>query len=137
MITGINHIGIAVKSLENHIPFYRDVLKLQFLGIENVPDQKIRLAMFKVGNIQVELLEPTSPDSTINKYIENKGEGLHHIAYQSDNIENDIGDLIEKNIKMIEEKPRKGAHNTKIAFIHPKSSGKVLTEICQINDLSG
>ena len=137
MITGINHIGIAVKSLEDHIPFYRDVLKLQFLGIENVPDQKIRLAMFKVGNIQIELFEPTSPDSTINKYIENKGEGLHHIAYQSDNIENDIENLIEKNIKMIDEKPRKGAHNTKIAFIHPKSSGKVLTEICQINDLSG
>ena len=137
MITGINHIGIAVKSLEDHIPFYRDVLKLQFLGIENVPDQKIRLAMFKVGNIQIELLEPVSPDSTINKYIENKGEGLHHIAYQSDNIENDIEDLIEKNISMIDEKPRKGAHDTKIAFIHPKSSGKVLTEICQINDLSG
>ena len=137
MITGINHIGIAVKSLEDHIPFYRDVLKLQFLGIENVPDQKIRLAMFKVGNIQIELLEPVSPDSTINKYIENKGEGLHHIAYQSDNIENDIEDLIEKNISMIDEKPRKGAHDTKIAFIHPKSSGKVLTEICQIDDLSG
>jgi methylmalonyl-CoA/ethylmalonyl-CoA epimerase len=137
MITEINHIGIAVKSLEDHIPFYRDVLKLQFLGIENVPDQKIRLAMFKAGNIQIELLEPVSPDSTINKYIENKGEGLHHIAYQSDNIENDIEDLIEKNIKMIDEKPRKGAHNTKIAFIHPKSSGKVLTEICQITDLSG
>ncbi len=133
MITGINHIGIAVKSLEDHIPFYRDVLKLQFLGIENVPDQKIRLAMFKAGDIQIELLEPVSPDSTINKYIENKGEGLHHIAYQSDNIENDIEDLIEKNISMIDAKPRKGAHNTKIAFIHPKSSGKVLTEICQID----
>ena len=137
MITGINHIGIAVKSLEDHIPFYRDVLKLQFLGIENVPDQKIRLAMFNAGNIQIELIEPVSPDSTINKYIENKGEGLHHIAYQSDNIENDIEDLIEKNISMIDEKPRKGAHDTKIAFIHPKSSGKVLTEICQIDDLSG
>jgi methylmalonyl-CoA/ethylmalonyl-CoA epimerase len=133
MITGINHIGIAVKSLEDHIPFYRDVLNLQFLGIENVPDQKIRLAMFKAGDIQIELLEPVSPDSTINKYIENKGEGLHHIAYQSDNIENDIEDLIEKNISMIDEKPRKGAHDTKIAFIHPKSSGKVLTEICQID----
>lgn len=137
MITGINHIGIAVKSLEDHIPFYRDVLKLQFLGIENVPDQKIRLAMFKAGNIKIELIEPVSPDSIINKYIEKKGEGLHHIAYQSDNIENDIEDLIEKNISMIDEKPRKGAHDTKIAFVHPKSSGKVLTEICQVNDLSG
>jgi len=132
MITKINHIGIAVSSLDDHIPFYRDVLQLEFRGTDEVPDQKVKVAMFRVGEVQIELLEPTSPESPIAKFIEKKGEGIHHLAYQSDDIESDIRDFISKNIRMIDEKPRSGAHDSRIAFLHPKSSERVLTEICQI-----
>ncbi|HDP68830.1 MAG TPA: methylmalonyl-CoA epimerase [Candidatus Marinimicrobia bacterium] len=131
MITNINHIGIAVTKLADQIPFYRDILQLQFKGTEEVPDQKVRVAMFRVGEVQIELLEPTSPDSPIAKFIEKRGEGIHHIAYQSDDIESDIQAFITKNIRMVDEQPRSGAHGTRIAFLHPNSSGKVLTEICQ------
>ena len=132
MITQINHIGIAVSSLENHIPFYRDVLHLEFLGTDEVADQKVKVAMFRVGEVQIELLEPTSPESPIAKFIEKKGEGIHHIAYQTDDITGDIRQFISQNIRMIDENPRSGAHDSQIAFLHPKSSGRVLTEICQI-----
>ena len=131
MITQINHIGIAVNSLKNQIPFYRDILKLEFEGIEEVPDQKVRVAMFKVGAVRIELLEPTHNESPIAKFIEKKGEGMHHIAYETDNIENELNEITNSNIEMIDKNPRLGAHNTRIAFIHPRSSGKVLSEICQ------
>ncbi|MBD3225931.1 MAG: methylmalonyl-CoA epimerase [Caldithrix sp.] len=131
MITQINHIGIAVQALDDHIPFYRDVLGLEFSGTEEVEDQKVRVAMFKAGEVQIELLEPTSEDSPIAKYLQKKGEGMHHIAYETNDIQGDIDNFREQQIRMIDELPREGAHNTKIAFIHPKSSGKVLTEICQ------
>ncbi len=131
MITQINHVGIAVHSLEERIPFYRDVLGLRYLGQEEVADQKVRVAMFKVGEVKIELLEPTDPESPIAKFLETKGEGIHHLAFQSDDIEAQLNDLKGKNIRLIDEQPRLGAHQTKIAFIHPKSSGKVLLEICQ------
>ena len=131
MITQINHIGIAVNSLKNQIPFYRDILKLEFEGIEEVPDKKVRVAMFKVGAVRIELLEPTHNESPIAKFIEKKGEGMHHIAYETDNIENELNEITNSNIEMIDKNPRLGAHNTRIAFIHPRSSGKVLSEICQ------
>jgi len=131
MIKQINHIGIAVKSLDEHIPFYRDVLGLSLNGIEEVPDQKVKVAMFKVGEVHIELLEPISEESPIAKFIQKKGEGMHHIAYQSDDIEQELEGLKEKQIRLIDEQPRPGAHGTKIAFIHPGSSGRVLTEICQ------
>ena len=131
MITQINHIGIAVNSLKNQIPFYRDILKLEFEGIEEVPDQKVRVAMFKVGAVRIELLEPTHNESPIAKFLEKKGEGMHHIAYETDNIENELNEIANLNIEMIDKNPRLGAHNTRIAFIHPRSSGKVLSEICQ------
>lgn len=131
MITQINHLGIAVRSLEERIPFYRDVLGLPFLGQEEVADQKVRVAMFKVGEVKIELLEPTDHESPIAKFLETKGEGIHHLAFQSDDIEAQLNDLKGKNIRLIDEQPRLGAHQTKIAFIHPKSSGKVLLEICQ------
>lgn len=134
MISKINHIGIAVSSLENHIPFYRDVLQLHFNGTDEVQDQKVKVAMFQAGEVQIELLEPTSPESPIAKFIETKGEGIHHIAYQTDDIDSDIHKFISKNIRMIDEKPRNGAHGSKIAFLHPKFSGRVLTEICQVKD---
>jgi methylmalonyl-CoA/ethylmalonyl-CoA epimerase len=131
MITQINHIGIAVKSLDEHIPFYRDVLKLELAAIDEVKEQKVKVAMFKSGEVMIELLEPTSDDSPIAKHLEKKGEGIHHIAYETDNIEQQINDLKSQAVRMIDEEPRQGAHETKIAFLHPKSSGRVLTEICQ------
>ena len=131
MIKQINHIGIAVSSLENHIPFYRDILGLTALGTEEVPEQKVKVAMFQVGEVKIELLEPTSGESPVAKFIEKKGEGIHHIAYETDDIIKEIKGFQGKEIRMIDETPRHGAHGTKIAFIHPKSSGKVLTEICQ------
>jgi len=133
MVVKLDHIGIAVSNLDEHIPFYRDVLQLHFNGTDEVHDQKVKVAMFQVGEVQIELLEPTSAESPIAKFIETKGEGIHHIAYQTDDIESDIREFISKNIRMIDEKPRNGAHDTKIAFLHPKSSGRVLTEICQIH----
>jgi methylmalonyl-CoA/ethylmalonyl-CoA epimerase len=131
MITQINHIGIAVNSLDEQIKFYRDILKLEFEGFEEVPDQMVRIAMFRISEIRIELLEPTSPDSPIARFLEKKGEGIHHIAYETDQIEDEISGLKEAGIQMIDDNPRSGAHNTQIAFIHPKSSGKVLMEICQ------
>jgi methylmalonyl-CoA/ethylmalonyl-CoA epimerase len=131
MITKINHIGIAVRSLDENIPFYKDVLKFRYEGIEEVLEQKVKVAIFSVGESRIELLESTSEDSPIAKFLEGKNEGLHHIAYQTDNIEKEIQHLTENEIKMIDTTPRRGAHNTKVAFIHPKCSGRVLTELCQ------
>jgi len=131
MIEKINHIGVAVRSLEEHIPFYRDVLKLQYGGTETVADQMVRLAVFRVGEVNIELLEPTGPDSPIAKAIEKRGEGLHHLSYQVDDIERQIEELKDSQIRMIDETPRSGAHGSRIAFLHPKSSAGVLTELTQ------
>jgi len=136
MIEKINHIGIAVKSLEEHIPFYRDVLHLSMSEIEEVADQKVKVAMFRVGEVNIELLEPTAEDSPIARFIEKRGEGMHHIAYQSDNITEELADFKARDIRMIDQEPRSGAHGSKIAFIHPKSSAKVLTEICQVKGVA-
>ena len=131
MITRVNHIGIAVKSLDKQLGFYRDILKLEYGGIEEVQDQNVRVAIFKVGEVCIELLEPTSDESPIAKFLEKRGEGMHHIAYETDNLENEIDEMKKASVKMIDNKPRLGAHSTNIAFLHPRSSGKVLTEICQ------
>jgi len=134
MIRKINHIGIAVSSLAQQIPFYRDILGLEEMGTEEVKEQKVRVAMFKIGDIKIELLEPTSDDSPIAKFIEKKGDGIHHIAYESDGIVQDLQDFEEKGMQLLDKVPRQGAHGTLIAFLHPKSSGRVLTEICQIKE---
>jgi methylmalonyl-CoA/ethylmalonyl-CoA epimerase len=131
MISKINHIGIAVSSLEASAPLYRDVLGLASLGEEEVPEQKVKVAMFAVGEVKIELLEPTSEDSPIAKYLEKKGEGIHHIAYESDGIVEELSAVEGKGVQLIDAKPRSGAHGMQIAFLHPKSTGKVLTEICQ------
>ena len=132
MIKKINHIGIAVTSLEAQIPFYRDILGLKSLGkIEEIADQKVKVAMFEVGEVKIELLEPTSPDSPIGKFLEKKGDGIHHIAYETDGIVSEIKHMEDSEIQMLDKTARDGAHGTKIAFLHPKSSGRVLTEICQ------
>ena len=131
MLTKINHIGIAVKSLEESIPFYRDQLSMPFAGIEEVAEQKVRVAMLQVGESKIELLEPTSEDSPVAKFIEKNGPGIHHLAYEVDDIEASIAKLMVNGARMIDEKPRNGAHGARIAFVHPKSSNGVLTELCQ------
>ena len=131
MLTKINHIGIAVKSLEESIPFYRDQLSMPFAGIEEVAEQKVRVAMLQVGESKIELLEPTSDDSPVAKFIEKSGPGIHHLAYEVEDIEAAIVRLMADGARMIDEKPRNGAHGTRIAFVHPKSSNGVLTELCE------
>ena len=131
MLTKINHIGIAVKSIDDAIPFYRDNLRMELKGIEEVAEQKVRVAMLQVGESMIELMEPTSEESPVAKFIEKNGSGVHHIAYEVADIEAAIATLRADGARMIDEKPRHGAHGTRIAFIHPKSSGGVLTELCQ------
>ena len=132
MIQKLNHIGIAVASLDAQIPFYRDVLGLSFKGSEIVEDQKVRVAMFQVGELTIELLEPTAPESPIAGFLEKRGEGLHHLSYQVDDLEAQIAELTAKGVQMIDPRPRNGAHGTRIAFVHPKSSGRVLTELTEV-----
>ncbi|HOP27469.1 MAG TPA: methylmalonyl-CoA epimerase [Candidatus Sabulitectum sp.] len=127
----IDHIGIAVESLDDASVFYRDALGLESLGVEEVPSQKVRVAMFKVGESKIELLEPTSPDSPIAAFLEKKGQGIHHIAYSVSDASGAVSELLEKEVQMIDKEPRPGAGGSKIAFVHPKSSGRVLTELCQ------
>ncbi len=131
MIKKINHIGIAVSSLDAQIPFYRDILGLKDLGVEEISDQKVKVAMFAVGEVKIELLEPTSSTSPIAKFLEKKGDGIHHIAYETDGIVSEIKHMEDSDIQMLDKTARDGAHGTKIAFLHPKSSGRILTEICQ------
>jgi methylmalonyl-CoA/ethylmalonyl-CoA epimerase len=131
MLTKINHIGIAVKSLEESIPFYRDQLSMPFSGIEEVAEQKVRVAMLQIGESKIELLEPTSDDSPVARFIEKNGPGIHHLAYEVEDIEAAIAHMVACGARMIDDKPRPGAHGTRIAFVHPKSSNGVLTELCQ------
>ena len=134
MIRKIDHVGVAVSSLEEHIPFYRDVLGLKLMGTEEVPEQKVRVAMFQVGEVKIELLEPLSGESPIAKFIEKKGEGVHHLAYDTDDISSELNLMRKKGVRLIDEEPRDGAHGSRIAFLHPKSSAKVLTELCQAGE---
>jgi methylmalonyl-CoA/ethylmalonyl-CoA epimerase len=131
MLQKINHIGIAVQSLEATLPFYRDALGMEFKGEEEVAEQKVKVAMLQIGESKIELLEPTCPESPIAKFMEKNGPGIHHIAYQVENIEAAIAQMQQQGARMIDEVPRNGAHGTRIAFVHPKSSNGVLTELCQ------
>ena len=131
MTNKINHIGIAVHSIDASVPFYRDVMGMEFEGTEVVEEQKVKVAFLAVGESRIELLEPTSPDSPVAKFLEKKGEGTHHLAYEVADIEAVLADLKAKGVRLIDETPRSGAHGTRIAFLHPKATGGVLTEICQ------
>lgn len=126
----ISHIGMAVKSLEASIPFYRDVLGMEFEGTEVVAEQKVKVAFLAVGESRIELLEATSPDSPVAKFLEKNGEGIHHVAYEVDDLEAALAQLKKDGVRLIDEIPRMGAHQTRIAFVHPKASGGVLTELC-------
>lgn len=130
-ITHIEHIGIAVKSIEEQLPYYEGVLGLKCYNIETVEDQKVKTAFFKVGDTKIELLEPTSEDSTVAKFIEKRGEGVHHIAYATKNINEALKNAESKGVRLIDKEGRQGAEGLTIAFLHPKSTGGVLTEFCE------
>jgi methylmalonyl-CoA/ethylmalonyl-CoA epimerase len=130
-ILKIDHLGIAVNKIEDGKKFWSDVLGLEFEGSETVAEQKVTTAFFPVGESEVELLESTEPDGPISKYIEKRGEGIQHIAFRVENIEAALEELKEKGIRLIDEKPRKGAGGAKIAFLHPKSTSGVLVELCE------
>lgn len=127
----IEHIGIAVKNLDESIKYYEEVLGLKCYNIEEVKDQKVKTAFFKVGEVKIELLESTDPEGPIGKYVEKKGEGIHHIAFAVDNIEDKLKKAEEKGVRLIDTEPRKGAEGLDIAFLHPKSTFGVLTELCE------
>ena len=127
----ISHIGIAVASIEEATPFYRDVLGMEFEGTEVVAEQKVKVAFFAVGESRIELLEPTADDSPVAKFLEKNGPGVHHVAYEVSDLEQRLTALKAEGVRLIDESPRTGAHNTRIAFMHPKASGGVLTELCE------
>lgn len=129
-ISHIEHIGIAVTSLEEAIPFYENMLGLKCYAIEEVTDQKVKTAFFKVGQTKIELLESTDPEGPIGKFIEKKGPGIHHLAYAVDNVDESLSELEEKGVRLIDKSARKGAEGLNIGFLHPKSTLGVLTELC-------
>ena len=131
-LSHIEHLGIAVKSLEEAIPYYENILGLKCYSIEEVADQKVKTAFFKVGQTKIELLEPTSPESTIAGFIEKRGEGIHHLAFAvADGVANALAEVEGKGVRLIDKAPSKGAEGLNIAFLHPKSTGGVLTELCE------
>lgn len=127
----IDHIGIAVKEIEQAGKFYTDVLGLKIQDIENVAEQKVNVAFIPITDSEVELLESTHPDGPVAKYIESKGEGVQHIAFCVENIDEALEELKKKGVRLIDEKPRKGAGGARIAFIHPRETNGVLVEICE------
>jgi methylmalonyl-CoA epimerase len=130
-IQKISHIGIAVRDLEQQIRFYGDQLGLELIGQEVIEDQQVRVAIFRIGESSIELLAPTSPDSPVAKFLDKRGEGVHHIAYEVDGLEPMLRRLESHGIDLIDKKPRAGAHDKRIAFLHPRSTFSVLTELCE------
>lgn len=128
--THIEHLGIAVKNLEESIKYYEEVLGLECYNIEEVKDQKVRTAFFKLGDTKIELLESTDPEGPIGKFVEKRGEGIHHIAFAVEDTQKALDDAAAKGIQLIDKVPRKGAENLNIGFLHPKSTHGVLTEFC-------
>ncbi len=129
--THIEHIGIAVKNLDEAVKYYEEVIGLKCYNIEEVVDQKVRTAFFKVGETKVELLESTAPDGPVAKFIEKKGEGIHHIAFAVKSLEESLQHAEKNGVRLIDQEPRKGAEGLDIAFLHPKSTFGVLTELCE------
>lgn len=131
-ISKIEHLGIAVQSIADVLPYYTDVLGLEFYKEEVVEDQKVKTAFLKVGEVKIELLEPTSPESTIQKFLDNGGKGVHHVAFKvEDGVANALAECDAKGIRLIDKAPRGGADGLKIAFLHPKSTCSILTELCE------
>jgi methylmalonyl-CoA/ethylmalonyl-CoA epimerase len=130
-ISHIEHIGIAVKNLEESIKYYENILGLKCYSIEEVKEQKVKTAFFMVGQTKIELLESTDPEGPIGKFVEKKGEGIHHLAFAVKGIESALSEAESKGIQLIDKTPRKGAEGLDIAFFHPKSTAGVLTELCE------
>jgi methylmalonyl-CoA/ethylmalonyl-CoA epimerase len=130
-VKAINHIGIAVRSIAAQRPFFEGALGAVFEGVEEGADQKVRVGFFRVGDVRLELLEPTDPSSTVAAFLEKRGEGLHHVAFTVEGIEARIAELKQSGLRMIDDVPRPGAHHTRIAFVHPKSTFGLLTELCE------
>ena len=129
--THIEHIGIAVNSIADALPFYEKVLGLKCYNIEEVADQKVKTAFFLIGQTKIGLLESTDPEGPVGKFIEKRGEGIHHIAFAVDQIEDKLREAEAAGIRLIDSTPRKGAEGLSIAFLHPKSTFGVLTELCE------
>lgn len=132
MLKKINHIAIAVKNIEEAAGFYKDVMGLTLSGVEVVAAQKTKVGFFKIGESNIELVQPAEPDSPLVKFLEAKGQGIHHICFEVDDVEAEVKAYLEKGATMVDQKPRPGAHNSKVAFVHPKSSGGVLIELCEL-----
>ncbi len=131
MVRKVDHIGVAVSNLEEALKVYTDVLGLKLHGTEVVEEQKVRVAFMPVGDTEIELLESTDPEGPIAKFIEKRGEGIQHIAFRVDDIEEALEQMRQKGVRLIDEKPRYGAGGARIAFLHPKSTGGVLVELCE------
>ena len=131
MVHKVDHIGVAVSNLEEALKIYTDVLGLKLHGTEVVEEQKVRVAFMPVGDTEIELLESTDPEGPIAKFIEKRGEGIQHIAFRVDDIEEALEQMRQKGVRLIDEKPRYGAGGARIAFLHPKSTGGVLVELCE------
>ena len=130
-VKSLNHIGIAVRAIESQRAYYEDVLGATFEGIEEVPIQQVKVAFYRVGDVRIELLESTDPQSPIARFIDKRGEGLHHLAFLVDDLRSRIEQLSQIGLNMIDTVPRQGAEQMDVAFIHPNSCGGVLTELCQ------
>ena len=130
-ISHIEHLGIAVESIEEALPYYEGVLGLKCYAVEDVKDQKVKTAFFKVGQTKIELLEPTDPESPVAKFLEKRGQGIHHIAFCVNDVEKQLATAESKGVRLIDKQPRKGAEGLDIAFLHPKSTMGVLTELCE------
>lgn len=131
-ISRIEHLGIAVPSIEEALPYFENVLGLKCYAVEEVEDQKVKTAFLKCGEVKLELLEPTSPDSTIQKWLDKGNHGVHHVAFCiEDGVGNALAECEAKGLRLIDKTPRKGAENLNIAFLHPKSTCGVLTELCE------
>ena len=131
-ISRIEHLGIAVKSIEEALPYFENVLGLKCYAVEEVEDQKVKTAFLKCGEVKLELLEPTSPDSTIQKWLDKGNHGVHHVAFCiEDGVSNALAECESKGLRLIDKAPRKGAENLNIAFLHPKSTCGILTELCE------
>lgn len=131
-VKAVNHIGIAVRSIADQKDYYENVLGAVFEGEELVADQKVKVAFFRVGDVRLELLEPSEPSSTVAAFLEKRGEGIHHVALEVDNLQARIDQMKASGLRMIDQAPRAGSHGLQIAFAHPKSTFGVLTEFCQV-----
>ena len=127
----LDHIGIAVRNIEQRLKIWRDIFGIQIQGIEQIAEQKVRVAILTVGDVNIELLEPITEDSPVAKYIAKRGEGIHHLSFEVGDVEKKIDELKKHGLRMIDEIPRKGTHGSRIAFIHPASTGGILIELTE------